>query len=162
MPISVVLNRGKNVPRSLFKEIDRPYKIWYTNCIMKTEVYIMGKRLEVVVVDDEVQITELLKTFIECASTNSNVHTFNDADEARNYLRSNDIDVLITDYKMPKYNGIELMEQVGPAIKKVLISGYVSEIAEERLNQLDAIFFEKPVPMKALEKIIHEQEQLIA
>jgi YesN/AraC family two-component response regulator len=122
----------------------------------------MGKRLEIVVVDDEVQITELLKTFIECASKNSNVHTFNDASEAKNYLQRNTIDVLITDYKMPKYNGIELMESVAPDIKKVLISGYVSEIAEERLNQLDAVFFEKPVPMKALEKIIREQEKLLA
>ena len=120
----------------------------------------MGKRLEIVVVDDEVQITELLKTFIECASTNSNVHTFNDADEARNYLLSNDVDVLITDYKMPKYNGIQLMEEASPEIKKVLISGYVSEIAEECLSQLDAIFFEKPVLMKAFERIIHEQEEL--
>lgn len=121
----------------------------------------MGKRLEIVVVDDEVQITELLKTFIECASTNTNVHTFNDAGEARSYLLSNSVDVLITDYKMPKFNGIELMEEAPRDSKKVLISGYVSEIAEEKLNKLDAVFFEKPVPMKALEKIIHEQEKLL-
>jgi len=121
----------------------------------------MGKRLEIVVVDDEVQITELLKTFIECASKNSNVHTFNDAGEARNYIIKNSVDILITDYKMPKYDGIQLMEDISRDIKKVLISGYVSEIAEERLNELDAIFFEKPVPMKALEKIIREQERLL-
>lgn len=120
----------------------------------------MGKILEIVVVDDEVQITELLKTFIECASTTSNVHTFNDALEARSYILANSIDMLITDYKMPNFNGIELMEAISPEVKKVLISGYVSEIAEERLNQLGAVFFEKPVPMKALEKIIHEQEKL--
>lgn len=121
----------------------------------------MGKRLEIVVVDDEVQITELLKTFIECASTTSNVHTFNDSLEARSYILANSIDVLITDYKMPKFNGIELMEAIPPEVKKVLISGYVSEIAEERLNQLEAVFFEKPVPMKALERIINEQEKLL-
>lgn len=132
----------------------------YYLTIMKTEVYIMGKILEIVVVDDEVQITELLKTFIECASTTSNVHTFNDALEARSYILANSIDMLITDYKMPNFNGIELMEAISPEVKKVLISGYVSEIAEERLNQLGAVFFEKPVPMKALEKIIHEQEKL--
>jgi DNA-binding NtrC family response regulator len=126
---------------------------------MNTEVLIMGKRLEIVVVDDEVQITELLKTFIECASKNSNVYTFNNAAEARSFILENSIDLLITDYKMPEYNGIQLMEELSPEVKKVLISGYVSEIAEERLNQLDAIFFEKPVPMKALEKIIHDQEQ---
>lgn len=121
----------------------------------------MGKRLEIVVVDDEVQITELLKTFIECASTNSNVYTFNNAAEARSFIKENSIDLLITDYKMPEYNGIQLMEELSPEVKKVLISGYVSEIAEERLNQLDAVFFEKPVPMKALEKIIHDQEQQV-
>lgn len=120
----------------------------------------MGKKLEIVVVDDEVQITELLKTFIECASTNSNVHTFNNALEAKSFIKQNSVDLFITDYKMPGYNGIQLMEELAPEVKKVLISGYVSEIAEERLNQLDAVFFEKPVPMKALEKIIRDQERL--
>lgn len=119
----------------------------------------MAKRLEVVIVDDEIQITELLKTFIQCSSKNINVHTFNDSEEARTYLIENLVDILITDYKMPKYNGIELMESADPKVKKVLISGYVSEIAEERLQQLDAVFFEKPVPMKALGKIISEQQE---
>ncbi len=129
--------------------------------MITTEVYIMGKRLEIVVVDDEVQITQLLKTFIECSSKKSNVHTFNDPTKAKDYILNNSVDVLITDYKMPKYDGIQLMEEISPSIKKVLISGYVSEIAEERLNQMDAVFFEKPVPMKALEKIISEQEKLL-
>jgi two-component system, response regulator YesN len=119
----------------------------------------MAKRLEIVVVDDEVQITELLKTFIQCSSRNTNVHSFNDSEEARSYLLEHSVDVLITDYKMPKYNGIELMESASPEVKKILISGYVSEIAEERLQQLDAVFFEKPVPMKALGKIIFEQQE---
>ncbi len=119
----------------------------------------MAKRLEVVIVDDEIQITELLKTFIQCSSKGTNVHTFNDSEEARSYLLENSVDILITDYKMPKYNGIELMESANPEVKKILISGYVSEIAEERLQQLDAVFFEKPVPMKALGKIISEQQE---
>lgn len=119
----------------------------------------MAKRLEVVIVDDEIQITELLKTFIQCASKNINIHTFNDAAEAHTFLKGNPIDVLITDYKMPKYNGLQLMESTTSDAKKVLISGYVSEIAEERLQKLDAVFFEKPVPMKALGKIISDQEK---
>ena len=121
----------------------------------------MEKRLEVVIVDDEVQITELLKTFLQCSSKNSNIHTFNDALEAKAYLGNNKVDVLITDYKMPKCDGIQLMEQVDSGVKKVLISGYVSEIAEERLQQLDAVFFEKPVPMKALGSLISDQESIV-
>lgn len=119
----------------------------------------MRKKLEVVIVDDEIQITELLKTFVQFASKNTNIHTFSDADEARNYLLQNSVDVLITDYKMPKYNGLELMEALAPNVKKILISGYVSEIAEEKLSKMDAVFFEKPVPMKALGKIIVDQEK---
>ena len=121
----------------------------------------MGKRLEVVIVDDEVQITELLKTFVQCSSNNSNIHTFTDSGEARSFIRQHKIDVLITDYKMPKYDGLQLMEGVEPGVKKILISGYVSEIAEERLQRMDAVFFEKPVPMKALGKIIRDQEKKV-
>ncbi len=119
----------------------------------------MIKRLEVVIVDDEIQITELLKTFLQCSSKHSNIHTFNDSLEAKTYLTQNKVDVLITDYKMPKCNGIQLMENLDSNVKKILISGFVSEIAEERLLQLDAIFFEKPVPMKALGSLISDQEK---
>jgi len=126
------------------------------------EVSVKGKQLEVVIVDDEVQITELLRTFIECASTNSNIHTFNDSGEARKYILHHAVDVLITDYKMPKYDGLQLMENAPHEVKKILISGYVSEIAEEKLQKLNAVFFEKPVPMKAIGKIINEQERKIA
>jgi two-component system response regulator YesN len=123
----------------------------------------MTKRpLEIVIVDDEKQITELIKMAVLFASQNTNIHTFTDPEEARDYLAENKVDILITDYKMPKYNGLQLMEDVAPKVKKVLISGYVSEIAEEKLQKLNATFFEKPVPMKALGKIIVEQEKLIS
>jgi two-component system response regulator YesN len=121
----------------------------------------MSRRLEVVVVDDEEQITELLKTFIQCISQEIWVHTFNDSVVAREYIAKNPIDVLITDYKMPRYDGLQLMESTPPPVRKIMISGYVSEIAEEKLQKLNATFFEKPVPLRALAKIISEQQEKI-
>ena len=118
--------------------------------------------LEIVIVDDEKQITELIKMAVLFASQHSNIHTFTDPEEAHVYLEKNKVDILITDYKMPKYNGLQLMEGVSPLVKKVLISGYVSEIAEEKLAKLNATFFEKPVPMKALGRIISEQEKIVS
>jgi DNA-binding NtrC family response regulator len=118
----------------------------------------MARKLEVVVVDDEEQITELLKTFILCIAEEIRIHTFNDAVEARDFVSKNPVDVLITDYKMPKIDGLQLMEATSPQVKKVMISGYVSEIAEEKLEKLNATFFEKPVPLRALAKIISEQQ----
>jgi DNA-binding NtrC family response regulator len=108
----------------------------------------------VVVVDDETQITDLLKTFLECISRDLDILTFNDPEEARAHLLKKAPDVLITDFKMPKFDGIQLLKLMPPESTKVLISGYVSEITEGQLKELNASFFEKPVPMKELGRII--------
>jgi two-component system response regulator YesN len=121
----------------------------------------MNRKLEVVVVDDEEQITELLKTFILCITQEIQIHTFNDSLVARDFIAHNPVDVLITDYKMPRFDGLQLMESAPPRARKVMISGYVSEIAEEKLQKLNATFFEKPVPLRALAKIISEQQEKI-
>jgi DNA-binding NtrC family response regulator len=122
----------------------------------------VGHNLEVVVVDDEEQITGLLETFIHYTSPETSVHTFNDSIVAREFMIQNPVDVLITDYRMPGLDGLQLMESVPLQLKKVLISGYVSTIAEEKLQKLNATFFEKPVPLRALSKIIREQQEKAA
>jgi two-component system response regulator YesN len=119
------------------------------------------KNLEIVVVDDKEEITELIKTFILCLNQNINIHTFTNSVEAKNFIEKNKFDILITDYKMPFYNGLQLIEMCPPNVKKILISGYISEIAEEKLQKLNAFFFVKPVPLRALSKIIFEQEEKI-
>jgi DNA-binding NtrC family response regulator len=121
----------------------------------------MGKKLEVVVVDDEASITDLLENYIQFLSKSASVHSFNDPVEAQNYIKHNAIDILITDYKMPNVNGIQLMESTKPETTRIMISGYLSEIAEEKLQELQAFFFEKPVPMKQLGKIIAEREAMV-
>ncbi len=119
----------------------------------------MSEKMEIMVVDDEIQITDLLKTFINLHTQNANVHVFNDSVEALDYLRSNHVDMLITDYQMPRVNGITLLESADPSSKKVLVSGYVSEIAEEKLGRLNAEFFEKPVKLVALGNLISQHEK---
>jgi YesN/AraC family two-component response regulator len=110
--------------------------------------------LEIVVVDDEVMITDLIESFLNLASKHNNIHSFNDSTEAYEYIKNNHIDVLVTDYKMPELDGIALMEATKPTTRRIMISGYVSEIAEKKLRSLDATLFEKPVPMKQLWEII--------
>jgi len=119
---------------------------------------VIDKKLQIVVVDDEEPITEVIKTYIECIDPNINVRTFNDPLEAKRFIMKNALDVLITDYKMPRCDGLQLIEAAAPSVKKILVSGYISEIAEERLHKLNATYFEKPVPLRALAKIIAEQQ----
>jgi hypothetical protein len=59
---------------------------------------------------------------------------------------------------MPKFDGLQLIKLMPPNSTKVLISGYVSEITEGQLNDLKATFFEKPVPMKELGRIIQSAQ----
>lgn len=118
----------------------------------------MARPLEVVVVDDEEQITDLLTMAIQFTSRTAHVHAFNDPMAAREYLLTHPVDVVITDYRMPTYDGIELLKLVRAEATKVLISGYVSEIAEEQLSEMKAVFFEKPVPIKTLGRIIAEAQ----
>ena len=118
----------------------------------------MGKTLDIVVVDDKVMITDLFESYIRLSGANVNIYTFNDPIKALEFINSSKhIDIIITDYKMPGLNGIELLKACPMDSLRILISGYVSDIAEEKLAELHAIFFEKPVPMKQISKIIEEK-----
>ncbi len=121
----------------------------------------MGKVLNIIVVDDKAMITDLFESYIKLSGTEATVRTFNDSNEALDYInKKNPIDVIITDYKMPGINGMQLLEASPKESTRILISGYVSTIAEERLNKLDAMFFEKPVPMKRIGKILAEKSMV--
>ncbi len=119
----------------------------------------MGKALDIVVVDDTLMITELFKSYIKMSDTNANVYSFNNSVKALEFInKKKDIDIIITDCKMPFVDGIELLKATSPETTRVMISGYVSEIAEEKLAELNAIFLEKPVPMKEIGKILAEKK----
>jgi DNA-binding NtrC family response regulator len=121
----------------------------------------MNRDLEVVVVDDEEQITDLLATFIPLATKGVQVHPFNDSVVAKEFITRHLVDVLITDYKMPRLNGLQLMESAPLQVRKVMLSGYVSDISEDKLHKLNALYIEKPVPLRALAKVITEQQELV-
>lgn len=112
--------------------------------------------LQVVIVDDEPQIAELLKTYLQSISGNYEAHVFNDPEEASDFLLQHTVDMLITDFKMPKFDGIQLMKLMPEDSIKVLISGYVSEIIESQLRGLNALFLEKPATLKQFGALINK------
>jgi DNA-binding NtrC family response regulator len=117
-----------------------------------------GAPLRVVVVDDEPEITELLGTYIRSLSGTYEVRAFNDPEEARAHLLQHGADVLITDFRMPKFDGIQLIKLVPESSARIIISGYVSEIIENRLRELRAMILEKPVSLKQLGALIRKAE----
>jgi DNA-binding NtrC family response regulator len=121
----------------------------------------MNRDLEIVVVDDEEAITEILSSFIPLITQGVQVHAFNDSVVAKEYIAHNLVDVLITDYKMPQFNGLQLMESTPAQVRKVIVSGYVLDIGEEKLHRLNATYFRKPVFLPDLAKVISEEQEQI-
>ena len=114
--------------------------------------------MDIVVVDDKVMITDLFESYIRLSGADVNIYKFNDPTKALEFINSKQkIDIIITDYNMPGLNGIDLLKACPMEATRILISGYISDVAEERLKKLNAVFFEKPVPMKQISKIIAEK-----
>lgn len=82
---------------------------------------------DVLVVDDSVETVELIKRNLESASYR--VYTAHHVQSAIAILSSVDIDLLITDLKMPDQNGIELVRHVSENFKHIgilVITGFPS------------------------------------
>lgn len=98
----------------------------------------MGNRdCKILVVDDEIAILEILwEALLEkgCDKT----ACFFDSTLARDYLLENDIDMLITDLKMPHVGGLELARlALEKGVKKIIvISGSFFSVDDEQEKEI--------------------------
>ena len=103
---------------------------------------------KIVIVDDEAMVTKTLKTLLKIEGF-SNVNTFNDTDSALEYIQENACDLIISDFIMPKMNGIEFLskaKQIHPDTTQILLTGYADkENAIRAINELGIFkYIEKP------------------
>ncbi len=85
------------------------------------------KKENILIVDDDIQILELLQRHLHSWS----YHTYKavSVKEAVQILRDTQIDLLITDLKMPEIDGLELIKFVSehyPNLPKLVVTGYPS------------------------------------
>lgn len=82
----------------------------------------------VIVVDDELVIRSGITNFINSEIEDFEViHNFCDGTEAVDFLKTNDVDLVVSDIKMPHISGIELAKYIfenKPSVKVILLSGY--------------------------------------
>ena len=108
----------------------------------------------VLVADDEAEIRDMLSRFL--GSLGCQVDTAANGEEALEALRRSKPDVLLLDLRMPRLDGLEVLEQiriegldVGPIWA---ISGYCSDHEAEQAMQLGATdFINKPLDLQYLE-----------
>jgi len=116
------------------------------------------KNFKILVVDDEPLIRESLYEILKIEGYS--VFMAATGEEALDVLKGNEIDVIVSDYKLPQKSGLELLEDVKkdyPKTEVILITGYASiEIAVESMKKGAYDYITKPINDNEIKIIINK------
>jgi len=123
----------------------------------------MADALQVLVVDDEPKIVQLLEQIL--TGRGCQVYTAHDGLEALELFRKQPADMVVTDIKMPKLNGYELMRELkheDPLLNIVVITAYPSiEGAVEAMKYGACDFITKPFDIAQIQAILYRCQQRV-
>jgi DNA-binding NtrC family response regulator len=102
----------------------------------------------IVIVDDEDMVLTSLKSFLSL-ETSYIVKTFTSAVEALEYIKDQDIQLVISDYLMPEMDGISFLakvREIRPEVPRIILTGYADkENAIKAINDVGLFqYIEKP------------------
>ena len=83
----------------------------------------------VVLVDDEEMVITSIRAFLQM-ETEYDINGFTHPEEAVKHLETTPVDVVVSDYLMPKMNGIQLLakaKQLQPEAARVLLTGHADK-----------------------------------
>ncbi len=119
---------------------------------------ISPKAQRVLLVDDEASVVTSIKSFLNL-ETDYEVITFASPLQALEFLKHNQVDLVISDYLMPEMDGIEFLaecKRLHPQAVRVLLTGYADkESAIKAINDIGLYrYIEKPWDNEDLRLII--------
>ncbi|WP_339317470.1 response regulator [Paenibacillus sp. FSL R10-2734] len=120
--------------------------------------------LRIAIVDDEILIREGLARMISKESTKFLViGTYPDGKNLLDELPTLQLDVVITDIRMPQINGLELIKQLKanhPQIRSILMSGFVEfNYAREAIRSSAVDYLLKPIDKVQLFELLYHLEE---
>lgn len=112
---------------------------------------------KILIVDDEIKILRAIKRVLSQYELEVNITTF--PDEALEILKTQEIDLIISDQRMPTMEGIELLKmakEISPSTIRILMSGYTdTEVFISAINNGSIFYYvSKPWDNEKLIKII--------
>ena len=127
-----------------------------------------GTAETIVLVDDEEMVLTSLSSFL-MLETEYEVVTFLSPIEALDFIKGNDIDLVVSDYLMPEMDGISFLSKVRdvkPQVPRIILTGYADkENAIKAINEVGLYqYIEKPWDNDDLHLIIRngiEKQQLM-
>lgn len=102
---------------------------------------------EIVIVDDEKQILEALQRLFDFEGID--VFVTIDPDEALSVIEKNSVKLIISDYRMPKINGVDLLEKVKAKradLMRIILTGQADiQAVQDAINKVQVFrFINKP------------------
>lgn len=119
------------------------------------------RRQTILLVDDEKDIRESLKALFETCLDGVDVRTAAGGSEALDVLGREQIDAIISDYKMPGMNGVEFLQRAArqsPSTPRILVTAFPDlEIAIRAINEAGIEnFFTKPFEPEQVLRVVRE------
>ena len=116
----------------------------------------------ILVVDDEDDIREAVRDVLESCIEGTDIFTATSGHDALKVLNERHVDLIVTDYKMPGMNGVQLLsaaEKVAPGLPHILITAFDRELITELGSQAkQERIVQKPVEP---DRLIREVERAL-
>jgi DNA-binding NtrC family response regulator len=118
----------------------------------------MEKKLQVMILDDEPIVGKRLKQAL--TKFGIDVEVFEDSEIAVNRLKDKNFDIVVTDIRMDKVDGIQILERVlkhSDHTRVIIITGYATvEVAREALAKGAFDFIAKPFKPDDLRAVVNK------
>ena len=116
----------------------------------------MTAQAKILFVDDEARVLTAMRAMFR---RDYEVHLANSGAEALGVLREHDIDVVVSDQRMPEMTGVEMLKEarsIAPRTMRVLLTGYADLAAiEHAINESEVIrYLMKPCPREQLREVV--------
>jgi CheY-like chemotaxis protein len=103
----------------------------------------------ILLVDDQRQVSRMLRSSLELSGHEYAIVDVSSAEEALQELEREQVDMLVTDLRLPGMSGLELLEKarnLNSQIKAIIITGQPSEEARRKAESLGVVaFLRKPL-----------------
>jgi len=121
-------------------------------------LFVQLKKMKLLLIDDDEWIRDSMRLFFE--SEGCDLETLETAEEALERIEKQPFDIIISDFRLPGMDGIELFKRTQNSCRstlKILITAYMNEkvlSAAKRVGIHDMI--EKPFKTETIEKSLYK------
>jgi len=117
-------------------------------------------RKSILIVDDEEDLTWSISRSLRRHDDIFDIACVNSGNEALKILRDRQMDLVISDIRMPQVDGFALINHVRanyPRSQIIIMTAYGSSEIQDQVQALGAIYYiEKPFEIRYLRKLIYE------